>query len=299
MANTTTKSYQDGDPLLEDDLDNLYENLQPSLANLALATAGSSSGDLLSSAGAGITPAWSSPDTIAANMTSTGADAIAADMTSTGANAIAATMTSTGANAIFADISSGTASVSVSDSIVSSIDASVATSLVSRITTVSASVANLIGAVMTALGSSTSGVAIKGTTTNDNAAAGNVGEAVRGYASGVSVATNNTWQNCTSISLTAGDWDVSGLMVFGNNGATATEVFSAISINSGTTTTDHVQGDNVANGINPTAAYNSSLAIPDYRLSLSSTTTVYLKGRATFSAGNPEMYGRISARRVR
>lgn len=105
MANTTTKTYQDGDPLLEDDLDNLYENLQPSIDNLALATTGATSGYVLSSTGSGLAPAFISADTVAANITSTGADAIAADITSTGADDIALSMTSSGANYIGATIS--------------------------------------------------------------------------------------------------------------------------------------------------------------------------------------------------
>jgi len=144
----------------------------------------------------------------------------------------------------------------------------------------------------------------QGTTTNDSASAGYLGEAVRSsIASGsaVNAGTSAQFSDVTSISLTAGDWDVSGIVGFTANGATVTaaNAFAAISTNSGNTTTDHVTGDNQIAGMEPTATYDRTLEIPTYRMSLSGTTTVYLKGRVSYSAGTPKFYGRISARRVR
>jgi hypothetical protein len=121
MANSFTKTYQDGDPLLEDDLDNGFESVQPSVDNLALATTGSVSGYLLASTGSNLAPAFVSPDTVGANMTSTGANAIFADvstcttsvafviaqaMDASAANLIGVTMGASGANAIIADANS-------------------------------------------------------------------------------------------------------------------------------------------------------------------------------------------------
>lgn len=142
----------------------------------------------------------------------------------------------------------------------------------------------------------------KGTATNDNAAASYIGEQVRAIlleASRISAATTNQFGDITSISLTAGDWDVTGIAAFALNGATATEAVGAVSVNTANTTTDHVPADNQVGCVAPTATLVSSATISAYRLSLSATTTVYLKGRMTYSAGTPQIYGRISARRVR
>ena len=59
-----------------------------------------------------------------------------------------------------------------------------------------------------------------GTTTNDSAAAGVVGQYISSYVSATSVPTTNTWGDLTSVSLTAGDWDVTVRMEFVQNGAT-------------------------------------------------------------------------------
>lgn len=139
MSNSFTKTYQDGDPLLEDDLDNGFETLQPSLPNLALATTGTSGGEVLHSIGSNLAPTWIT------------ADALAALITSTGADTIGTTMTSTGANAIFADVNASS-SVSVCDAIILNGEASAATALFNKITSCSVTVANIIGNAMGASG---------------------------------------------------------------------------------------------------------------------------------------------------
>ncbi|HEY6019562.1 MAG TPA: hypothetical protein VIY48_06565, partial [Candidatus Paceibacterota bacterium] len=78
---------------------------------------------------------------------------------------------------------------------------------------------------------------IKGTSTNDNAIAGDVGELITSTvasASGVSL-TSTTAANVTSISLTAGDWDVDGTVDFNLAASTSVTVLSAsISLTTGT-----------------------------------------------------------------
>jgi hypothetical protein len=140
-----------------------------------------------------------------------------------------------------------------------------------------------------------------GTTTNDDAAAGKIGEVARSYQGSLqTIASSATYINVTSISLTAGDWVVDGIVQFSANGATMTTVNAAISTNSANTTTDHVEGDNWINSTNlPNASADSAVTISGYRISVSSTTTVYLKASSNFSAGNPKALGRISARRPR
>lgn len=143
--------------------------------------------------------------------------------------------------------------------------------------------------------------AIHGTETNDSAAAGDYGEEIQSAVSAVASPTSGNFGDLTSISLTAGDWDVSGVS-YTAIGAGAWEAIQlGISTTSGNSTTGLVIGDNrviaswVSSATTPT---QYSLAIPQYRVSLASTTTVYLKFSSTYTA-NPSWSGRISARRRR
>ncbi len=140
---------------------------------------------------------------------------------------------------------------------------------------------------------------ITGTTTNDNAAAGNVGESVRGYSAGHNATGTGQWFDVTSISLTAGDWDIAGQINFNLAGATATQMNGGVSITTGNSATGLTLGDNWLQTSVPNSIFDTSVCVASYRLSLSGPTTVYLKGNIAFSAGTPNAYGRISARRVR
>lgn len=144
------------------------------------------------------------------------------------------------------------------------------------------------------------------TSTNDNARAGKVGEYVAStiaLGSAVSL-TSNTPANVTSISLTAGDWDVDAIAQF--TGATTTVVSSQeASISLTSATLDYTGGKGVAitgssspyNQIVSTSAIG--IPIPPIRLSLSATTTVYLVVRSIFTTSTSSAYGILRARRVR
>lgn len=143
--------------------------------------------------------------------------------------------------------------------------------------------------------SSTTGIV--GTTTNNDAAAGSVGEFISSIilqASAISI-SNGVNANITSISLTAGDWDV-----FGNFYALPSATFSSV-----------VGWSNSVSATLPDAAYRCTvgmssstlaslaLSIPYRRYSLSGTTTIYLSVQAAFGSGTATAWGGISARRVR
>ena len=149
--------------------------------------------------------------------------------------------------------------------------------------------------------------ATAGTTTNDNATAGNVGEFVTSMvAAGAAVAlTTATGKNVTSMSLTAGDWDVSGQVDFVLSGVTATLFQSGISL-----TTNTLPAQVGGSGLGTDALVGVPLlttvlsatycqGIAPVRISLAITTTVYLVAQAAFSAGTNAAYGTLRARRVR
>lgn len=146
--------------------------------------------------------------------------------------------------------------------------------------------------------------AIGGTATNDAAAAGYVGER---FTSSQSTYTNftttATYQNITSIALTAGDWDISAFFTYSSNSATITAASNSIFVISTTTASaaGATEGINIAY-IPQAALLGTSFfseGITPYRVSLSATTTYYLNAQATFTLGNPQFVGTIRAVRVR
>lgn len=143
---------------------------------------------------------------------------------------------------------------------------------------------------------------VKGTTTNDNAVAGEVGEYIEAVvlrSAPVGSWSNDVVQNVASISLTPGDWDVSLMMGFGG-ALTGTKLVGGISTTSASLPSTDAIGRNRDNTPTmPTATCDVTLKIPRWRVSLSTPQTVYAVGLITFSAGTPIVYGTISARRRR
>jgi hypothetical protein len=145
------------------------------------------------------------------------------------------------------------------------------------------------------------GVSVLGTNTNDNASAGFVGQYIESVVSNVNFPTSNTYGDATSISLTAGDWDVSMVSESNGNGTGWTRIEAGITTTSGNSGTGIVMGSNYTRFIvnNDTTMNHAALCVPSYRMSLSATTTVYLKFSSIYSVPTPLFSGRLSARRVR
>jgi hypothetical protein len=156
------------------------------------------------------------------------------------------------------------------------------------------------------LGSAFGTMNYSGTTTNDNAQVGCIGEYISSFvaqASPVSIITA-TQTNVTSISLTAGDWDVFGQVGF--SGASTTTVNSLSGAFSTTSATMGVTSPSFFNSIYPSiqplynVAFNAvAFSMPTARFSLATTTTVFLVVRSDFSVSTSNAWGNIQARRVR
>lgn len=144
--------------------------------------------------------------------------------------------------------------------------------------------------------SSTAGIV--GTTTNDNANAGSVGEYVSATNTTPIALTANVAVNITSISLTAGDWDVSGIVSV--QGAGTAQINNVIGSSSQTSATQGGFGS-VTQIIPGSSSSNANYTIPivETRYSLASTTTVYLVVMVGFSPGTCSATGFIRARRIR
>lgn len=146
-------------------------------------------------------------------------------------------------------------------------------------------------AARTSLGAAASA----GVTDASSAAAGVVGEFLSATVSGTAV-TTSTAINICSISLTAGDWDVSGMVSFNSGGATATIIQGGI----GTTS---LSLPSFPNRFHLSCSYTSLvqyLPTPSLRINISATTTIYLVAQFTFTGGSSVTAdGFIQARRSR
>lgn len=137
-----------------------------------------------------------------------------------------------------------------------------------------------------------------GTITNDSAAAGEIGEYVESVVGVTSAPTTAQYGDLTSISLTAGDWDISLITLGILNGATCTFMLAGIGTSAGNNGAGCVYGDTQVTGL-ATSNVNATLVVPPKRVALAASATYYLKMYAAYSAGTPQFQGRISARRVR
>ena len=140
---------------------------------------------------------------------------------------------------------------------------------------------------------------VHGTTTNDSAAAGFVGEYVESNnTTPTNAPTSNQYGDLTSISLTAGDWSVNITGIWSNNGATWTAGSLGIGTVAGNTSPGAGNLGQQTFASSSTTPTSFSVAVVR-RILIASTTTVYLKYLAVYSAGTPQATGRISARRMR
>lgn len=144
---------------------------------------------------------------------------------------------------------------------------------------------------------------IVGTTTNNNAQAGSVGEYIESViASGSAVSlTTATAANVTSISLTAGDWDVWGVVYFSQGATTlVTEYDASIGSTTATLGTSSAGTLCIQPGTNSAAVLVlNTLTPPAQRFSLSGTTTIYLVAMSVFTVSTCSAYGALRARRRR
>ena len=171
--------------------------------------------------------------------------------------------------------------------------------------TVTASSATIVGLNVTTINGaaySTGGTGgqLPATATNDNAAAGKLGEYVESVVGSTAFPATNVAGDLASISLTAGDWDVTALINTEKQSGAITSMDLAILLVSGNSVSGAVQGSNFFSIPNPTANTDMGFTIPSVRMSLASTTTVYLKYRTNSASAVPNARGaRLSARRMR
>lgn len=145
-------------------------------------------------------------------------------------------------------------------------------------------------------GKGTGGAAVQGTSTNDNASSGYVGEFIFDVIPNASAVplSDSVFADVTSISVPAGDWDITGNVWIAASGPviTGSNMFSNI--------VSATQPDiSLVNALSGSVMINVALSIPSVRYSFSTTTTIYLSCGASFASGSANARGGIYARRVR
>lgn len=152
----------------------------------------------------------------------------------------------------------------------------------------------------TIVASSVAPTSLIGTTTNNNGLVGAVGEYIEGVNSNIiNLGTSDVYINCSTVTLTAGDWDLTFYGVWILNGAVVSEIRGGISVD--ITANSFSDAGNATNLFINTIAFTNQTrgVVPAYRVSLSATTSYYSKMRATYSGGPPQTQCRMSARRMR
>lgn len=145
---------------------------------------------------------------------------------------------------------------------------------------------------------------VLGTTTNNNAQTGYIGEYVSSEVQDVASEGSNKYTTITTISLTPGDWDVTANTMFLRAGASFsnTELSSCITLydsaSSGCALSGIEFGD--YNAVVPTSFSYFSFRTGPERFSIATSTTVRLEGyMTTYGSGTPTYRGQLRARRVR
>lgn len=260
-----------------------------------LSPAGSTSGQAIISTGASTAPTWG--NATASGLTAIGANTVYGNFTGSSASptANAAPSCSTANSALKytsgTGLSCGTAFALTSGNL-SQFAATTSAQLLGVLSDETGSGAAVFGTSPTITTPN-----IVGTATNNNASAGSVGEYVTSTSGTVAI-TTATVTNVTSISLTAGDWDVIGIVKFKPQaGDTQTSGNVGISSTSATNPAEPLlfQSGTVSHG----AGDDWSVYAPEQRFSLAGTTTIYLVATGNHAGGTLNSVGMIRARRVR
>lgn len=142
----------------------------------------------------------------------------------------------------------------------------------------------------------TSRAPAKGVIDGSNAGAGSVGEVISSLQSSAVTLANATAVNITSITLTAGDWDVTGNVQVTNAANQAQNVLGGIGLTSATLPPYPQFNQLSLTGFISTA----TLVIQPVRINVTASTVVYLIGYAASNPAQPSSgVGFIRARRMR
>lgn len=141
---------------------------------------------------------------------------------------------------------------------------------------------------------------LRGQISGSAAATGYVGEElVSTITSFTSLPASGVTGDMTSLSLTAGIWDVSLMVEIAPNGTSQNGGLNiGVSTTSGNSTAGLTKGNNYVSAGLINSISNISATLPAYRVVLSSTTTHYAKINASYTTATPQYVCRLKAVRI-
>lgn len=133
------------------------------------------------------------------------------------------------------------------------------------------------------------------------AAAGEIGEIItaeQAAATATGVGATGVWGNAISIVLTAGVWEIIGVAGFKENtGVLDTALQAAISDSSSGVGLSALDSAVLPYLISATS--DAVSPVPPKLVNITIGTTYYLNTKFSYTAGQPQHYGRLTARRIR
>ena len=148
-----------------------------------------------------------------------------------------------------------------------------------------------------------------GNTSSATVPAGQVGEIVQQIFPVLSAAPSAQWITCSTITLTAGSWEIWAIAISSGNGATytagvdfATRISTTNAVTSQGTNNNTLGLDWMPESPNVTgsATYIESSTYPlKIFVNIATSTTYYLLGEASYSSGTPKWFGSMTACRIR
>ena len=137
---------------------------------------------------------------------------------------------------------------------------------------------------------------LAGTTAGAGAPAGIIGQLLTSLGTATTL-TSATAANLTTLSLTAGEWDVSATMLISPAGTTTTTA-RTVGISTTSATQPTALGSLMTLGSSLPAGVSETISSPTLRFGLTSTTIIYLVATVTFAISTMQATGFIRARRV-
>lgn len=137
----------------------------------------------------------------------------------------------------------------------------------------------------------------EGVATGSAAAVGSIGEIITAEvasATGTGVGATGAWGSVTSIALTAGAWDIDGVVGFTENSSTLTTSLSC-GISTSATGVGINQFNTTQMPVLISGTADMVVSTPKVSLVVSGATTVHLNTRFFYTAGSPQHRGRIRA----
>jgi hypothetical protein len=143
-----------------------------------------------------------------------------------------------------------------------------------------------------------------GVTNGSDAAAGQIGEVISSSLIASINLTTAVVMNVTSITLTPGDWNIGGVVIFTPVSTGPNSVIAALSQTAAALPTDNdvATGKGIMQQIwasSMPAGKTQTTPTSLIRINTSTPKTVYLVAQATFGGGSVGVTGYVSARRVR